>query len=142
MNKVKNNQNNYQWQGPWMLGQLIKETIKEDFPFPHGPIVYVVTEKKWDSQPAVVSKPLYVGMSGVTNVHQSRARLGALISNMLGFFKIKDNKRHRGGERKFEYCKNNRISPDKLYVAWCNSVNPNYEEHKMISSLSPSINKR
>jgi hypothetical protein len=93
-----------------MLGQLIKETIKEDFPFPHGPIVYVVTEKKWDSQPAISSKPLYVGMSGVTNVHQSRARLGALISNMLGFFKIKDNKRHRGGERIFEYCKNIRIA--------------------------------
>ena len=136
---MKSNQNN-SWHGPYQLVKLINETVKDKFQFPHGPIVYIVSERKWDSEPNVSSKILYIGMSGITNEHQSRARIGSLISNIIGFFNIQNNKRHSAGARIFEHCKKNGITPDKLFIAWCNSSNPKYQERKLISSLCPSIN--
>lgn len=131
---------NHQWHGPYMIKELVKECIKDDFPFPDGPIVYIVTERSWNEHPTSTSKALYIGMSGYKNKLQSRARIGALISNMLGFFKAHQNKRHRGGERIFKYCKEHEIKLDKIHIAWCNLKNPKELERDMITQLNPILN--
>jgi hypothetical protein len=130
------------WIGPYKLKSLSSLVLGDDFSFPDGKIVYLVSLKVWKNNPTKDNSILYIGQSGGTNEHQARARLGALISNILGFYNIENNNRHKGGEAIFKYCVTNKITPFSLYISWKNSNNLNTEEKSLIKELQPFINQR
>jgi hypothetical protein len=130
------------WIGPYKLKSLSSLVLADDFSFPEGKLVYIITLNSWQNYPSQKDTPLYVGQSGRSNKYQARARLGALMSCVLGFYNIEKNNRHKGGEAIFNYCKLNKIEPFSLYLSWKNADNINVEEKKLIDELKPIINQR
>lgn len=133
---------NNKWVGPYKLESLSKHVLNSSFCFPQGKTVYIISIKAWKNEPSKESSILYVGQSGRSNEFQARARLGALISNILGFYNIENNKRHKGGEAIFNYCKANKIEPFSLYLSWRDANDLNAEEKFLINELKPKLNQR
>lgn len=129
------------WHGAYQIRTYLESCVEEDHDRPpESSGVYVVTQKRWRTEPNHRSGVLYIG----GNTGQSarfRTRLGDLIADMLGFFGDSTG-HHSGGRRLWGWCRTERINPLDLYIGWQSGVECHRcAEIDMFRELKPLLNK-
>jgi hypothetical protein len=128
------------WMGPFKINEILDDCLTHMRPWPEevGGI-YLISEKPWSEKPAKECAPLYVGSTERSG--GLRERTGELIVTMLGFFGVKGQRRHSGGESLHEYCKNRRLNPKELYLGWMECDCPTCAEYILYHQLNPKLNR-
>jgi len=131
-----------EWVGPFLVRDVLAHSIDDSIPLPpEQGSAYLVSRNTWSGVPSGKCVPLYVG----GNTGQSarfRTRLGDLLADAFGFFGA-DTGHHSGGQSVHRWCRDNRVNPLRLYLAWvarcschrCLEVN-------LVRELSPILNRK
>lgn len=115
--KGAGNANDHSWVGPFKIGDLLAHTVDGSIPLPpNSRSVYLISRHGWVSRPSKSSSLLYVG-GNTGESERFRTRIGDLMANLFGFFS-EETRRHSGGKRLHEWCKEHQINPLTLYIAW------------------------
>ena len=134
---------NMEWIGPYRIGQLLKNCLQyrtQAWP-PDKQGVYVISKGRWKGIPNKGSVPLYVG-GNTGKSARFRMRIGDLIADTYGFFKDDESGHHSGGISIHNYCKRNKIHPNKLYIGWTKEIDCyRCAEMKAYKNLKPKLNK-
>jgi hypothetical protein len=133
------------WTGPFQLRDYIDRSGGASPLPPESKGVYVVTERDWNPaahEPPQTSGILYIGRH-LTNV---RARIGDLISSLLGFHGQHAGRNTGGISISDGFLRQNGSTPLDLWIAWNDGFGNVLEvlaaEKDLIRRLNPRFNKR
>ncbi len=108
------------WTRACRIGDYLGNVIGDrDSRPPESAGVYVVSECPWEEMPSKSSGIVYVGQAKYL-----RSRIGALLSDLLGFtgddYSDGESYEHSGGHFLWHYyCIAHVVEPSSLYVGWC-----------------------
>ncbi len=131
-----------EWVGPFEVRGLLAHCIDDSMPLPpESGSAYLVSCHSWISDPDARCEPLYVG----GNTGQSarfRTRLGDLVADLFGFFGGETG-HHSGGQSLHRWCRENRVDPLTLHLAWVNRCSCHRcLEIEIVRELSPVLNRK
>lgn len=130
------------WLGPFSVRDLLALSTDKSNPLPpESGSAYLVSRKIWSGQPTHKCMPLYVG-GNTGKSARFRTRLGDLLADAFGFFGGGTG-HHSGGQSIHRWCRDNRVNPLDLYLAWvarcrCHRC----LEIELVRELSPILNKK
>ncbi|EJY0884961.1 hypothetical protein OE987_003603 [Vibrio cholerae] len=110
-----------QWSRAFQIRELLNNVASENTvrpPCSNG--VYIVTRKPWLEEPSVLDLPLYFG-GNTQNTNRFRTRIGCLIADLMGFYS-EGSGHHSGGQSLHQWCQENAINPQDLYIGWATSI--------------------
>jgi hypothetical protein len=130
------------WVSPCQIGEMLKWPLDRKPPRRDTKTAYVITRGKWDVWPNPDSEPLYVG--GTTGKNpRFWTRLGDLIADLFGFYTDAKTSSHHSGARSIrKWCRDNKVSPLELYIAWVKGKTCHRcLETELYERLKPILNK-
>ena len=131
-----------EWVGPFLVQDLLAHSIDDSIPLPpESGSAYLVSRRAWSESPTDGCAPLYVG-GNTGRSARFRTRLGDLLADAFGFFG-RDTGHHSGGQSLHRWCRENRVNPLNLYLAWVAQC-PCHRclEVELVHELSPILNKK
>jgi hypothetical protein len=132
---------NEKWVRPIQIRRLLERCNDSAAPKPpEANSAYVVTIRRWRSAPNSKSVPLYVG-GNTGKSARFRTRVGDLLADAFGFYGSATG-HHSGGQSIHKWCKDNKVNPLDLYIAWVEGTKcPRCLEVRLCQELKPKINK-
>ena len=133
---------NENWVGPFRIKDLLSASVDGRLPRPpESESAYLVSRYAWIREPNEKCKPLYVG--GTTGRSaRFRTRIGDLLADLFGFFGT-ESSHHSGGRSLHQWCKENKVNPLQLYIAWVRKTRCHRcLEISLVNKLNPSLNKK
>ena len=131
------------WIGPFQIRDLLEAspTFTSVPSPPDFGSAYLVTRSFWQLRPALECVPLYVG-GNTGNSARFKTRIGDLLADAFGFYT--DTTGHSsGGQHIHKWCKENRVSPLDLHIAWVDKTKCHRcLENRLFAALRPSLLNR
>ena len=130
------------WIGPFTIEEILDHCLDESFPKPPDKnSVYLISLNLWERCPSENCVPLYVG-SNTGKGARFRTRIGDLIVDMFGFYQSQSG-HSSGGKSLHNYCKDKKINPKNLYIAWLDECTcGRCSELEWYNLLAPKLNKK
>lgn len=109
-----------QWNGPFRIRDLLEKCLDDAQPWPPaGQAVYLVSRFHWSGAPSKAALPLYFGANTGAS-ERFCTRIGDLMADLFGFWDGGTG-HHSGGQSLYGWCKENRVHPGDLCLAWATS---------------------
>lgn len=102
---------------------------------------YVVSRRSWRNAPTIRAEVLYVG-GNTGRSERFRTRLGDLLADIFGFY-TKTTGHHSGGQSLHEWCRDSKVSPLDLWVAWVEKCACHRcLEVDLVAEMKPLLNRK
>lgn len=134
----------YEWVGPQRLRDYLETVTNVDHIWPPQDTtnsIYVVSLRPWYRTPSKSDHYLWVG--GCRDDSSCIFdRISAFVNDALGFYGGKNSYRSIGGQKVYQWCRDNKVKPLDLFIAWAVDVPcRRCAERNGIVTLEPICNK-
>lgn len=129
------------WVGPYRIEALLARCMDRAQAWPQEDKgVYAVTRHCWVVEPKPTAEVLYVGGT-MGKSPRFCTRIGDLIADLYGFYG-RQSGHHSGGQKLYDWCRDNDMHPGSLYLGWRNYVHcARCAEAEELRRLTPVLNR-